>query len=111
MSTIYQNDSYLLRLIKENIGEKDKRYYVVHLPYCKLDDVPEETRHLKRFRLPKELPRLVKLIHGMERVFGCFPSVCDKAFLDSVKLAKLEILEEDANMLKEKLEIGQFSLD
>ncbi|XP_029046232.2 uncharacterized protein LOC114877607 isoform X3 [Osmia bicornis bicornis] len=112
VSTICQNtDSYLLRLIKENIGEKGKRYYVVDLPYCKFDDVPEETRHLKRFRLPKELPRLVKLIHGMERVFGCFPSVCDKDFLDSVKLAKLEILNEDESMSKEKPEIENHPVD
>nr|XP_034194458.1 uncharacterized protein LOC117610776 isoform X3 [Osmia lignaria] len=105
-----KTDSYLLRLIKENIGEKDKRYYVVHLPYCKFDDVPEEMRHLKRFDLPKELPRLVKLIHGMERVFGCFPSVCDKDFLDSVKLAKLELLNEVASMSKEKPETENLPL-
>lgn len=76
----------------------------MHLPYCKPDDLPEEMRHSKRFCLPKELPKLVKVIHKMEHaVCG---SVSDKEFLDSVKLAKLEILEEDSNMVKETRETG-----
>ncbi|CAK9812967.1 hypothetical protein ANTQUA_LOCUS7476 [Anthophora quadrimaculata] len=101
VSTIYRNtDNYLLRLVKENNQEqKEKRFYIVQLPYCKSDDVPEETRHFKRLCLPKELPKLVKMIHRMERVKSV-SSVSDKEFLDSVKLAKLEILEMEANVGK-----------
>ncbi|XP_076675303.1 uncharacterized protein LOC143372700 [Andrena cerasifolii] len=103
VSLIYQdNDNRLLSLVRENQSQKEKRYYAVHLPYCKPDDLPEEMRHSKRFCLPKELPKLVKVIHKMEHaVCG---SVSDKEFLDSVKLAKLEILEEDSNMVKETRE-------
>ncbi|XP_076292829.1 uncharacterized protein LOC143215020 isoform X2 [Lasioglossum baleicum] len=96
VSFIYRdNDNHLLKLVKENQARKEKRYYIVQLPYCKPEDVPEETRHLRRFSLPKELPNLVKVIHKMERV-GCI-YVSDKEFLDSVKLAKLEMLGEDSN--------------
>ncbi|XP_003394123.2 uncharacterized protein LOC126916829 isoform X1 [Bombus affinis] len=102
-SAIYRNTgNYLLRLVKENQSEKEKRYYIVQLPYCKSDDVPEETRHLRRLSLPKELPKLVKIIHKVERV-KC-SSVSDQEFLDSVKLAKLEILKEDANIAKDERE-------
>lgn len=95
--------------MKENQSEKEKRYYIVQLPYCKSDDVPEETRHLRRLSLPKELPKLVKIIHNVERV-KC-SSVSDQEFLDSVKLAKLEILKEDANIAKDERETGQFFID
>lgn len=76
----------------------------MQLPYCKPEDLPEETRHLKKFSLPKELARLVKVIHKMEYV-GCV-CVSDKEFLDSVKLAKLEMLEEDENSSREARETG-----
>lgn len=106
MSLIYRgNDNCLLKLIKENEYQKEKRYYVLQLPYCKPDDLPEDLKHLKKFCLPKELPKLVKVIHKMEHV-GCI-SACDKEFIDSVKLGKLEILEEDTNMVKETRETGQ----
>ncbi|XP_017789355.1 PREDICTED: uncharacterized protein LOC108571752 isoform X2 [Habropoda laboriosa] len=106
VSTIYRNtDNYLLRLVKEqnNQEQKEKRYYIVQLPYCKSDDVPEETRHFKKLCLPKELPKLVNMIHKEERVKSV-SSVSDKEFLDSVKLAKLEILEKDANVGKDERE-------
>ncbi|OAD57020.1 hypothetical protein WN48_02819 [Eufriesea mexicana] len=104
VSTIYRNTgNYLLRLVRENQTQKEKRCYIVQLPYCKSDDIPEETRHLKRLCLPKELPKLVKMIHKMERV-RCVSTVSDREFLDSVKLAKLEILEEDANIAKDERE-------
>ncbi|XP_033321808.1 uncharacterized protein LOC117217969 isoform X2 [Megalopta genalis] len=101
VSFIYKdNDNHLLQLVKENQARKKKRYYIVQLPYCKLEDVPEETRHLRRFSLPKELPNLVKEIHKMKCV-GC---VSDKEFLDSVKLAKLEMLEEDSSSSRDARE-------
>ncbi|XP_053987508.1 uncharacterized protein LOC128880941 [Hylaeus volcanicus] len=103
VSFIYRdNDNYFLRLVKENQFQKGKRYYIVQLPYCTQNDVPEETRHLKRFCLPKELPKLVKVIHKIKNSRRV--TVCDKEFLDSVKLAKLEILGEDASMTKETRE-------
>ncbi|KZC11530.1 PREDICTED: uncharacterized protein LOC107189611 [Dufourea novaeangliae] len=103
VSFIYRdNDNDLLKLVRENQCQRDKRYYIVQLPYCKPEDMPEETRHMTRFCLPKELPKLVKVIHKMERVGSI--SVSDKEFLDSVKLAKLEILEEDANSTREARE-------
>lgn len=77
----------------------------MQLPYCKSDDIPEETRHLKRLCLPKELPKLVKIIHKMERV-RCVSTVSDREFLDSVKLAKLEMLEEDGTVAKDERETG-----
>ncbi|XP_076653491.1 uncharacterized protein LOC143359449 isoform X2 [Halictus rubicundus] len=96
VSFIYRdNDNHLLKLVKENQARKEKRCYIVQLPYCKPEDVPEETRHLRRFSLPKELPNLVKVIHKIDCV-GCV-YVSDKEFLDSVKLAKLEMLGEDSN--------------
>lgn len=105
VSFIYQNNNdHFLRLVKENQFHKGKKYYVVQLPYCTLNDVPKETRHLKKFCLPKELPKLVKVIHKMQNARRIF--VSDKEFLDSVKLAKLEILGEDTNMTKETRETG-----
>lgn len=104
VSTVYQNTgNYLLRLVKETQSQKEKRCYIVQLPYCKSDDVPEETRHFKRLCLPKELTKLVKIIHKMERA-RCVSSVSDREFLDSVKLAKLEILKEDVNVAKDERE-------
>ncbi|XP_043791661.1 uncharacterized protein LOC122714412 isoform X1 [Apis laboriosa] len=101
LSTIYENTSnYLLRLVRERKFQIEKRCYIVQLPYCKSDDIPEETKHLKRFSLPKELPKLVKIIHATEHV-KCASSVSDRKFLDSVKLAKLETLEEDVNNVKD----------
>ena len=41
----------------------------------------------------------------MERA-RCVSSVSDREFLDSVKLAKLEILKEDANVAKDERETG-----
>nr|XP_012152386.1 PREDICTED: uncharacterized protein LOC100878942 [Megachile rotundata] len=105
MSAYRSTDDHFLRLNKENISLKDKRYYIVHLPYCKVDDVPEETRHLRRFRLPEELRKLVKIIHEMERA-RCFPFASDKELLGSVKFAEREISREDASVSAEKLETG-----
>ncbi|XP_076228523.1 uncharacterized protein LOC116432018 [Nomia melanderi] len=103
VSFIYCNkDNHLFKLLRENQATKEKRYFIVQLPYCKPEDVPEETRHLKKFSLPKELARLVKVIHKMEYV-GCV-CVSDKDFLDSVKLAKLEMLEEDESSSREARE-------
>ncbi|XP_043254469.1 uncharacterized protein LOC122398548 [Colletes gigas] len=99
VSLIYRdNDNHFLKLVKENQFQKGKRYYIVQLPYCTPNDVPEETRHLKRFCLPKELPKLVKVIHQIQS--SRWVSACDREFLDSVKLAKLEILEEDGSAMK-----------
>lgn len=107
---MYENTSnYLLRLVRERKFQIEKRCYIVQLPYCKSDDIPEETKHLKRLSLPKELPKLVKIIHATERV-KCASSVSDRKFLDSVKLAKLETLEEDVNSVKDGQETGQLDL-
>lgn len=109
LSTIYENTSnYLLRLVRERKFQIEKRCYIVQLPYCKSDDIPEETKHLKRLSLPKELPKLVKIIHATERV-KCASSASDRKFLDSVKLAKLETLEEDVNSVKDGQETGQLN--
>ncbi|XP_076756004.1 uncharacterized protein LOC143426425 [Xylocopa sonorina] len=101
--TVYQNstDSYLLRLIKENQSAMEKCYYIVQLPYCKADDVPEEIRHLKRLSLPKELSSLVRIIYKMTRV-KYVSSVSDEEFLNSVKLAEDKIPCEGSNLVKDE---------
>lgn len=105
VSFIYCNkDNHLLKLVRENQTAKEKRYFIVQLPYCKPEDIPEETRHLKKYFLPKELARLVKAIHKIE--YGGCVCVSDKEFLDSVKLAKLEMLKEDENSSREARETG-----
>ncbi|CAL7948031.1 unnamed protein product [Xylocopa violacea] len=105
VSAVYQNstDSYLLKLVKENQSERGKRCYIVQLPYCKADDVPEETRHLRRFSLPKELSSLVNVIYRTERV-KYLSTVSDEEFLNSVKLANDEIVDEGPNVARDEEE-------
>ncbi|CAL7948030.1 unnamed protein product [Xylocopa violacea] len=108
VSAVYQNstDSYLLKLVKENQSERGKRCYIVQLPYCKADDVPEETRHLRRFSLPKELSSLVNVIYRTERV-KYLSTVSDEEFLNSVKLANDEIVDEGPNVARDEEETGK----
>ncbi|XP_017887333.1 uncharacterized protein LOC108629272 isoform X2 [Ceratina calcarata] len=101
-SSIYRNaNSYLLRLMDAS-QSRTKRYYIVQLPYCKSDDVLEEANsNVTVICLPKELPKLIKLIHGHgEYVF----SASDKEFLDSLKTVKLEFFDEDPNVGKDERE-------
>ncbi|XP_011863379.1 PREDICTED: uncharacterized protein LOC105559583 [Vollenhovia emeryi] len=92
---IYRNvDNHLLRLLKENYPRRNKRYYAVHLPYCKSDDIPEEARLFKKFCIPEDLTRLVKTIHGIV-CLRFFPS-SDQELLESIKFATAKIFEDDA---------------
>ena len=99
-------DSQAIRLLKENYPRRNKRYYALQFPYCKSDDIPREARQFKRFKMPEELDKLVRTIHEVEyiRFFG----VSEKDFVDSVKLAKLQVVptertskttEENGNLL------------
>ncbi|XP_001604511.1 uncharacterized protein LOC100120917 isoform X1 [Nasonia vitripennis] len=88
---IYRNmDSQALRLLKENYPLRNKRYFALQFPYCKSEDIPKEARQFKRFSMPEELEKLVRTIHEVEyiRFFG----VSDKDFVDSVKLAKIQVV-------------------
>ncbi|XP_011500596.1 PREDICTED: uncharacterized protein LOC105364382 isoform X2 [Ceratosolen solmsi marchali] len=93
---IYRNiDNQALRLLKENYPRRNKRYYALQFPYCKANDIPKEARQFKRFTMPEELDKLVKTVHEVEyiRFFG----VSDKDFVDSIKLAKLQIVKTERN--------------
>lgn len=93
---IYQNvDNHLLRLLKENYPRRNKRYYAIYLPYCKADHIPEEARVFKKFRLPEDLTKLVKTIHGI----GClqFLTASDRDLLESIRCATIRIFEDKAS--------------
>nr|KAF7413034.1 hypothetical protein H0235_012885 [Vespula pensylvanica] len=94
VSTIYENiDSYILQLIRENYGEKHKRYYILQLPYCKPTDLPDEAQRFQRFRMPEELPKLVRTVHNVDyiRFFGFSNK---EVLLESIKLAEIEMLDD-----------------
>ncbi|XP_050464992.1 uncharacterized protein LOC126858564 [Cataglyphis hispanica] len=100
---VYQNvDNHLLRLLKENYPQRNKRYYVIHLPYCKPDHIPEEARFFKKFRLPENLTRLVKTIHGI----GClqFFAVSDRELLESIRCATMKIFEDEASSMTKNID-------
>lgn len=96
---IYRNmDSQALRLLKENYPRRNKRYFALQFPYCKSEDIPKEARQFKRFSMPEELDKLVRTIHEVEyiRFFG----VSDKDFVDSVKLAKIQVVPTKKRLRK-----------
>jgi hypothetical protein len=86
-------DSQALRLLKENYPRRNKRYYALQFPYCTPENIPKEALQFKRFLMPEELDKLVKTVHEVEyiRFFG----VSDKDFIDSIKLAKLQIVQTE----------------
>lgn len=92
---VYRNvDNHLLRLLKENYPRRNKRYYAVYLPYCKSDHIPEEARLFKKFRVPEDLTRLVKTIHGIV-CLRFFASSSDE-LLESIRFATAKISEDEA---------------
>ncbi|XP_077274020.1 uncharacterized protein LOC143903878 [Temnothorax americanus] len=97
---IYRNvDNHLLRLLKENYPRRNKRYYAIHLPYCKSEHLPEEARLFRKFCIPKDLTKLVKTIHGIV-CLRFFPST-DQELLESIKFATAKISEDEtANATK-----------
>ncbi|KAL6439571.1 hypothetical protein ACFW04_003990 [Cataglyphis niger] len=100
---VYQNvDNHLLRLLKENYPHRNKRYYVIYLPYCKPDHIPEEARFFKKFHLPENLTRLVKTIHGI----GClqFFAVSDRELLESIRCATMKIFEDEASSITKNID-------
>ncbi|XP_029175793.1 uncharacterized protein LOC114944172 [Nylanderia fulva] len=93
---VYRNvDNHLLRLLKENYPQRNKRYYTIQLPYCKPNRIPEEARLFKKFHLPKDLKRLVKTIHGI----GClqFITSSDNELLESIKCAMMTVSEDEGS--------------
>lgn len=93
---VYQNvDNHLLRLLKENYSRRNKRYYAIQLPYCKPDHIPEEARLFKKFRLPEDLTRLVKTIHGISCLR--FLATSDTELLESIRCASMKIFENEAS--------------
>lgn len=103
---VYRNvDKHLLRLLKENYPQRNKRYYALHLPYCDADDIPEEARLFRMFRVPRDLRKLVKTIHGI----GClrFRSPRDNTgipeILYSIQLAADMLMkEQNATVAKKR---------
>ncbi|KYN18224.1 hypothetical protein ALC57_09471 [Trachymyrmex cornetzi] len=114
---IYRNvDNHLLRLLKENYPRRNKRYYAIHLPYCKSDHIPEEARFFKKFRVPEDLARLVKTIHGI----AClrFLTASNRELLESIRFATAKISEDEASSVIKNIEEtvailyhSEFSLD
>ncbi|KMQ95170.1 hypothetical protein RF55_4630 [Lasius niger] len=93
---VYQNvDNHLLRLLKENYPRRNKRYYAIQLPYCKPDHIPEEARLFKKFRLPEDLTRLVKTIHGISCLR--FLATSDTELLESIRCASMKVFEDEAS--------------
>lgn len=88
-------DSQALRLLKENYPRRNKRYFALQFPYCKADDIPREARQFKRFSMPDELDKLVRTIHEVELMRNFIAP--EKDFVDSVKLAKLQIVHTERN--------------
>jgi len=105
---VYRNiDNHLLRLLKENYPRRNKRYYAIHLPYCKPDHIPEEARLFKKFRVPEDLTRLVKTIHGI--VCLRFFASSDHELLESIRFATAKISEDEAaSATKNTKETGEY---
>lgn len=96
---IYRNvDNHLLRLLKENYPQRNKRYYAVHLPYCKPDEIPEEARLFRKFHLPEDLAKLVNTIHGI----GCqhFLVASNGELVESIRYATVKLLEDEISVTK-----------
>jgi hypothetical protein len=55
------------------------------LPYCKSDNIPEEARLFKKFRIPQDLMKLVATIHGISCVR--FLKASDNELLESIRFA------------------------
>lgn len=94
-----------MRLLKENYPQRNKRYYAIHLPYCKSDHIPEEARLFKKFHMPEDLIKLVKTIHGI----GClqFFAASDGEFLESIKFATM-MFEDEPSVTKNTEETGKW---
>ncbi|XP_063983458.1 uncharacterized protein LOC135165771 [Diachasmimorpha longicaudata] len=89
---IYRNvDNHALRLLKENYSHRNKRYIAIELPYCTPDDIPEEARLFKKFRLPENLDKLVKHLHNVEFT-KC--TISSQPLIESINLAAIEISRE-----------------
>ncbi|KAG7197800.1 hypothetical protein KM043_001614 [Ampulex compressa] len=94
VSLIYRNvDNHVLRLLKENYPQRNKKYYVVQFPYCDPDDLPEEARCFKRFYMPEELLKLVKTIHTAR--YGGRVAASGKEFIESINAAKLQVVQTE----------------
>ncbi|KAK0179883.1 hypothetical protein PV327_005594 [Microctonus hyperodae] len=90
---IYRNvDSHAMRLIKENYSQCNKKYVTVEFPYCKSHDVPEEACVFKRLRIPENLDKFVRYIHGIE--YLRFLNVSSKELIDSINIASVEIARD-----------------
>ncbi|XP_058807442.1 uncharacterized protein LOC131673451 [Phymastichus coffea] len=90
-SVVYRNmDTQALRLLKENYPRRNKRYYVVHFPYCKEEDIPREAQLFEQFMMPEELDKLVKTVHEVEYIR--FFAASEKDLVDSIKLAKIHVI-------------------
>ncbi|XP_032666687.1 uncharacterized protein LOC116842091 isoform X2 [Odontomachus brunneus] len=105
---VYRNvDKHLLRLLKENYPQRNKRYYALHLPYCDTEDIPEEARLFKMFRVPRDLRKLVKTIHGIGYLRLCSPrdNTGIPEILYSIQLAAdMLVKEQSATVAKKKTE-------
>ncbi|XP_015175205.1 PREDICTED: uncharacterized protein LOC107065755 isoform X1 [Polistes dominula] len=97
ISMKYENvGSYILKLIREDFKQRNKRYYILQLPYCKPTDLPKEAQcfqHFQRFHMPEELAKLVKTVHRYNCVTFFGLSNKDK-LLESIKLAQMEMLND-----------------
>ena len=100
-------DKQALRLLKENYPQGDKYYYTLQFPYCELDSVPQEARHFKRFFLPDDLEKLVRIIHNVENIhiFG----VSSRNFIEAVKVAKIEVHRVEDKSPKNVEETGEYN--
>lgn len=108
---IYRNvDNHLLRLLKENYPRRNKRYYAIQLPYCKSDHIPEEARLFKKFRIPEDLARLVKTIHGVAYLRASFFTASNRELFESIRFATAKISEDEASsVIKNTEETGELS--
>jgi len=70
-------DVIALRFLKEKFSDRNSRcsFFSVLLPYCTLQDIPNEAKHFKKFKLTKDLDKMLWFIHNG----GKFPAFVDSA--------------------------------
>jgi hypothetical protein len=75
---IFRNvDVVALRFLKEKFSEHSSRpeFFSVLMPYCTEQDIPDEARNLRLFKLTKDFDKMLWYIHNG----GRFPTVVDSA--------------------------------
>ncbi|XP_046752857.1 uncharacterized protein LOC124416061 [Diprion similis] len=81
------------RLIEEDYHQNNRRYFSIELPYCQQTDIPLEAASFKRFKMPRDLDKLVDEIHNAD-YSKIFTDHDAGDFINSINSATSSILNQ-----------------